>query len=122
MSKGSTSSVVTKLSPSYYNFPPFHLTERVVRIGNDLKPSASGVDVPGATFILNNAFLSDGVVFAFSAFFRSDKAMRFQVWRPTPSKKDFQLIGEIEHIPSVMYSHEDVSSDLFYYFTVVALP
>ena len=65
--------------------------------------------------------LSDGVLFAFSAFFRSYKAVRFQVLRPMNSTQEhaedstgedrpavYKLLQEIRVIPSVIRQREDV--------------
>ena len=44
-------------------------------VGNELKASESGVDVH-ATFLINNMVLTEGVVFAFSAFIRETNPIR----------------------------------------------
>ena len=81
----------------------------MVVIGNQLQASVSGVDVSGATFLLNDVILTRGVVFAYSAFFRSNKPIRFQIWRPSGNLKSFRLISETRVIPSVVLDREDVS-------------
>merc|ERR1711976_816216 len=96
------------------------LSERVVKIGNDIKASTSGVDVRGATFLMNDGVQNEGILFAFSAFFRSDSPLKFQIWRPIPTEKNsisneidgeknpFKLIMELKTIPSVINMREDV--------------
>ena len=81
----------------------------MIVIGNQLQASVSGVDVSGATFLLNDVILTRGVVFAYSAFFRSNKPIRFQIWRPSGNLKSFRLISETRVIPSVVLDREDVS-------------
>ena len=84
----------------------------MVVIGNQLQASVSGVDVGGATFLLNDVILTRGVVFAYSAFFRSNKPLRFQIWRPElVNQKSFRLISETRVIPSVVLDREDVSTE-----------
>lgn len=72
----------------------------------------TGIDVPGSTFLLQDAVLSGGVVFAFSAFFRENTPMRFQIWRPESpeeDERDFTLIAEIPYQASRRLAKEDVS-------------
>ena len=98
-----------------------------MNIGNDLKAASSGVDVKGATFLMNDAVLSEGVVFAFSAFFRTDSAVWLQIWRPMASSgsgeesnetgsgsnvtntRTFMLVSHLRVIPAVRFQREDVS-------------
>jgi hypothetical protein len=95
-----------------------------VKIGNDIRATTSGIDVVGATFLMNDEVQEEGVVFAFSAFFRTDSPMRFQIWRPlvqpkrpnSPAmneKNSFSLISELRTIPSVTEKREDVSGAVF---------
>ena len=86
-------------------------SKNVVVIGNQLQASVSGVDVSGATFLLNDVILTRGVVFAYSAFFRSNKPLRFQIWRPSGNQKSFRLISETRVIPSLVLDREDVSKN-----------
>ena len=85
------------------------------KIGNDLLPSSSGVSYGDSVFLLNDFILDDGVLFAFSAFFRHDTRVRLQVWRPQDSalgpgqNQPFQLIAELAVIPSLQNAREDVS-------------
>lgn len=73
---------------------------------------------------MNDRILSEGVVFAFSAFFRHDTPVRLQIWRPTEAmdaddvnatetsgavRAPFVLLGETRLIPSVTNAREDVS-------------
>ena len=83
----------------------------MTKVGNDIKASASGVDIAGATLIMNDMILTEGVVFAYSAYFRSDKPVRFQIWRPVVNETTnaYRLIGETRVIPSVKNDREDVS-------------
>ena len=83
----------------------------MAKVGNDIKASASGVDIAGATLIMNDMILTEGVVFAYSAYFRSDKPVRFQIWRPVVNETTnaYRLIGETRVIPSVKNDREDVS-------------
>ena len=83
----------------------------MTKVGNDIKASASGVDIAGATLIMNDMILTESVVFAYSAYFRSDKPVRFQIWRPVVNETTnaYRLIGETRVIPSVKNDREDVS-------------
>ena len=87
------------------------------KIGNDLIPSASGIDVAGSIFLLNDKILGDGVLFAFSAFFRHDTVVRLQIWRPLSANIDaqgdnlpFELLSELRVIQAVQQAREDVST------------
>ena len=92
-------------------------TARVIQLGNPLKASVTGIDIlpePGVIFLMNDVLLTEGVVFAFSAFFRSDAPVRLQIWRPAVAARnatiqDFTLIFEIKVTPSVKHKREDVS-------------
>ncbi len=83
-----------------------------MRWGNDIKPSVAGVDVAGSMFLINDAMKQRAVAFAFSCFFRSDKQIRFQIWRPAVNSTGdaFQLIWEMPVVPSVVGAREDVST------------
>jgi len=84
--------------------------ERVATLGNRIVASASGLEVARTTVLMSDVILNEGVVFAYSAFFRSDKPVRFQIWRPVENVSDsYQLIGETRVIPAVMNAREDVS-------------
>lgn len=92
------------------------MSDRVVKIGNNIRASTSGIDVRGATFLMNDEVLSEGILFAFSAFFRSDSPLKFQIWRPvspgqttTGDTNPFVLVSELKTIPSVINMREDVS-------------
>ena len=84
--------------------------DRVSRVGNAIRSSSSGVDVAGATFLINDIVLAEGVLFAFRAYFRSDKPVRFQIWRPIPSGVEgtFELISDSKVIPSLVNEVEDI--------------
>ena len=62
--------------------------------------------------MMNDMILTEGIVFAYSAYFRSDKPIRFQIWRPVVNgtKDSYRLIGETRVIPSVTNAREDVSA------------
>lgn len=79
-------------------------------IGNEIKASVSGVDEAGTTVLMSEVVLEEGVVFAYSAFFRSEKPVRFQIWRPVENvSESYQLVGETRVIPAVNKAREDVS-------------
>jgi len=86
----------------------------VSRVGNEIsKPSLSGVDVPRATFLQKDIILTEGVVFAYSAYFRSDKPVTYQIWRPVNEGNTegdtYRLIAQTRVLPSVVGGREDVS-------------
>ena len=97
----------------YYLFHYFLLLSGEVRqIGNDLAGSLSGVDVPKVAFLLDDLILQEGIVYAYSAFWRTDTPVRFQIWRLSCAEqgcKTFALVDEIRVIPSVTKQREDVS-------------
>ena len=79
-------------------------------VGNEIIASTSGIDTAGVMLIMDDLIFTDGVVFAYSAYFRSEKPVRFQIWRPVSSEtKEFQLVGETRVIPSLKNGREDVS-------------
>ena len=90
----------------------------MARVGNEPTASVSGVDVPMTAFLLKEDIQNEGVVFAFSAFFRSNKPVRFQIWRPylngNHTENEFQLRAEIKHLPSIELAREDVSEFHFF--------
>ena len=88
------------------------------RVGNEIsQASLSGVDVPGATFLQKDIILTEGVVFAYSAYFRSDKPVTYQIWRPvndSQSQDDtYRLIAQTRVLPAVVGGREDVSTIIF---------
>lgn len=87
-------------------------SNRVSRIGNPIRSSTSGVNVPGAVFLINDIVLREGVLYAYRAYFRSDKPVHFQVWRPegeeTPTGRDFKLISDVRIVPSIVDEVEDI--------------
>ena len=88
--------------------------ERVTMIGNEIKASVSGVDEAGTTVLMSEVVLDEGVVFAYSAFFRSEKPVRFQIWRPVENvSESYQLVGETRVIPAVNKAREDVSMTVY---------
>jgi len=87
-------------------------SNRVTRIGNPIRSSTSGMNVPGAVFLINDIVLREGVLYAYRSYFRSDKPVHFQVWRPegeeTPTGRDFKLISDVRIVPSVVDQVEDI--------------
>ena len=84
---------------------------RVVRIGNPITPSSSGIDAPGTTFLINHLVHVDGVLFALRAYFRSDKPFWFQIWRPASNASsvgEFELISNTFVIPSLVDGEADI--------------
>ena len=84
----------------------------MARVGNDVKASSSGIDFAGSLWIMADKIPTDGVVFAYSAYFRSDKPVRFQIWRPVVKGSDdvHRFVGETWVVPSAKNAKEDVSS------------
>ena len=84
----------------------------MAKAGNAILASKSGVDVPGVTFLMNDMILTEGVVFAFSAYIRSNKPVHFQIWRSVVNgtNNSYRLIGDTRVVPSVNNDREDVSS------------
>ena len=79
-------------------------------VGNEIIASTSGIGTAGVTVIMNDLIFTDGVVFAYSVYFRSEKPVRFQMWRPVSNEtNEFQLVGETRVIPSLKNGREDVS-------------
>ena len=79
-------------------------------VGNEIIASTLGIDTAGVTMIMNDLIATDGVVFAYSAYFRSEKPVRFQIWRPVSNEtREFRLVGETRVIPSLKNGREDVS-------------
>jgi hypothetical protein len=96
----------------------------VSRVGNEIsRPSLSGVDVPRATFLQKDIILTEGVVFAYSAYFRSDKPVRFQIWRPMTGpgveSNTYRLISQTRVLPAVVAAREDVSLCFASLFTIL---
>ena len=104
-------------------------SDRVAKIGNDIRASSSGVDVRGAIFLMNDMVTSEGILFAFSAFFRSDSLVRFQIWRPVSSDdmtagsegNAYTLVVELRTIPSVINMREDVSKFLIILVIIITI-
>ena len=74
-------------------------SKRVSRVGNPILASPAGVDIEGVTFLLNDAVLSDGVLFAFSAFFRSQTPVRDKVflYRETGNMSSLVILNIFIH-------------------------
>ena len=78
------------------------------------------MDTIGTTFLLTDSVLVDGIIFAFSAFFRATTPVRLQVWRPVnqtiPGTFYLKLVWELKVIPVVAMQRENVSfcSSYFY--------
>ena len=75
--------------------------------------------MPGAAFLLPDSFHTDGIVFAFAAYYRNSNPVRFQLWRPvkedlqtggslSSSETTVQLLAHVTVIPSVKDSREIV--------------
>ncbi|ELU17133.1 hypothetical protein CAPTEDRAFT_218084 [Capitella teleta] len=81
-------------------------------VGNIIRPSRSGVEVSGVTFLLSNVNVNTGIAYAYSAHIREQSATRFQIWRQTTptSDRDFLLISELFFIPSVVNQREDADA------------
>jgi len=99
----------------------------VRRVGNSEYPSSAGVDVPGVAFLLPDSFHTDGVVFAFAAYYRNSNPVRYQLWRPvestepgnvstaapeSSSETTVRLLSQITITPSVRDSSETVSTTI----------
>ncbi len=94
---------------------------RVYQVGSEItEGSNSGVKLPGVTFLQHDFNLVEGVIFAFSAFMRTDAAVHFQLWRPVSAGTDqmFTLVADYPVIPSVIGKREDVSTTLTGFFSV----
>ncbi|KAK2174616.1 hypothetical protein NP493_789g00012 [Ridgeia piscesae] len=72
---------------------------------------STGIDFAGALWIMADKIPTDGVVFAYSAYFRSVKPVRFQIWRPVVKESDdvHRLVGETWVVPSIENAKEDVN-------------
>lgn len=98
------------VSALYCSSGPIH-NSTVTRIGNEIQASLSGVDARGAMFLQTNIVLTEGVVFAYSAYFRNNKRVRFQIWRPVHHVNEssaYRLLAETTVTPSVVLSREDI--------------
>ena len=81
----------------------------VIKVGNEIRASESGVDVDNTVFLINQAVTSPGSVFAFSAWFRSNKNLAFQIWTPVNGTNSYRLKWQLPVTPSVTQQQEDVS-------------
>ena len=86
------------------------ISDNITVLGNHIRSSRSGVDVPRNIFLLKDPVSKPGVLFAVSAYFRNDREVAAQIWRPygTASRGRFRLISEVKFIPSVIDQREDV--------------
>ena len=87
---------------------------KVLPLGNAVNesPELSRVGVPYAntTFLLKNIQFQDGVIFAYSFYFLSNRPFRIQVWRPRDIfKMRFQLLWESRIVPNEWNKRVDVS-------------
>ena len=72
--------------------------------------STSGVNVPGVTFLFDELPLLDGVLYAFSAFIRSQNPIHVQIWRAVDlANKEYALLSNTIVEPSRLNAREDVS-------------
>ena len=79
-------------------------------IGNPVVPATGGTNSVGTVFILDGTVQTDGVIFAFSAYFRNKNPAEFQLWRPGDiSNSEFKLVGKWLFTPNGADSREDVS-------------
>jgi heme exporter protein D len=87
-------------------------TGRIVRIGHLLTNATGDVGTVGVSFLLSDSVLPDGVMYAFSAFFRSTSALRIQVWRPYTSTVSnlltYQLVWELPFKPNTSDGRRDI--------------
>ena len=102
----------------------------VRRVGNNERPSMAGVDAAGAAFLLPDSFQTDGVVFAFAAYYRNSNPVRFQLWTPVDASEDdgqqttpprvsslytsVRLLAHYTVTPSVKDAHETVRNITLY--------
>jgi len=74
--------------------------------------TAAGVHtVFGGMFLLPDSFQTDGVVFAFAAYYRNSNPVRFQLWRPLETTGPVTTVRLLAHLtvtPSVIESRETV--------------
>lgn len=63
----------------------------------------------GNVFLLPDAVLLPGILFAFSVYFRSPDSVTLQIYRPIdPAVKSYRLIAQFIVLPSVMRGREDM--------------
>lgn len=81
----------------------------IKRVGNDIKASTSGADWGKTTFLLHDTALADGIIFAFSAYFRNQNPVHFQIWRKGSAPvNNFTLVHEWPFSPAVSERKEDI--------------
>lgn len=84
--------------------------DSVLRVGNEIKAAPRGLEWPGLIFLLDNVALQDGVLFAFTAYFRAIKKVHLQIWRPVNESTDeYRLVGDWPTVPAVVDGRENVS-------------
>ena len=93
-------------------------SDRVKHIGSvPTGHSSNGVEQAGSTFLTNDVPPSNGVVFAFTAYFRAKTKVQFQFWRPvstfngTVGMKSFILLASYDIMPRKAHNMEDVSME-----------
>lgn len=86
----------------------------IVKIGPELRPVFPVIEnAEGSTFLMNDAVLGHGILFAFSAFFVNPSRIFFQVWRPvsvsgSSDNAYFQLVFQTSMVPTTTGKREDV--------------
>ena len=89
-----------------YLYCLYFVADGIDFIGNDLHDSPAGVNVANATFLISDAILVEGVLYAYAAFFRAMTPIVFQVWRLVDNPNDpegatYKLISETRVMPSI---------------------
>ena len=87
---------------------------KIERIGHEVDWSQEqvpeGLKYANTTFLLNDVIMQDGLLFAYSAYFLSNKPIRFQVWRPVSVfEREYKLLWEHRVIPAEWNTRVDVS-------------
>ena len=80
------------------------------RVGNQIRAGTGGANFDNTAFLLHHNALEDGVLFAFSAYFRNLNPVYFQLWRPAASAdRRYTLVHEWPFNPALSGGKEDVS-------------
>jgi hypothetical protein len=76
------------------------------RVGNNIVASDSSQSAPDVVFLINNPVLRSGIIFAVSAYVRSESPLTVQLWRPigvNSSQSDpteFFLVDQLNFSPN----------------------
>ena len=83
----------------------------VLTVGNPILFSRSGVDASAKNiFLLNEVISVPGALFAFSVYFRNNRDVIIQIWRPvTSGGTRYELISQLRVTPAAVEHREDVS-------------